>query len=198
MSNKNAIAEFADTLLLRFPPFRQWEEYQEKAWAADMVAELSGFSAAVIQQAQRQIIRSRKPRDPRPPMVSECIEACLEARRLVEANRQAETLPEMRSGGPLDWTTERLKLARDLMHTDLGRQAAKEGWIGALFSYARRNAKLPADKAAVEAVKREAKEFDAAYAQSVKGGWPQAQLLENHRQQLIERRQRLEREVLGR
>lgn len=213
MSSKNAIAEFADEMLKHFPPFRQWEDYQEKAWAETLDAELSGFSAEVIKAAQKQIVRTRKPRDPRPPMVSECIDACLEARRFLESDKQAQTLPEMRSN-TLDWSADRLKLARDLMHTQMGRQAAKEGWIGALYAFARKNQRLPdAGKrveyrkakddapvmvSEVEWCKREGKDFDDAYAHSVRGGWDPAGVLENLGRQIIERRQRLEREVLAR
>lgn len=213
MSSKNAIAEFADEMLKHFPPFRQWEDYQEKAWAETLEAELSGFSAEVIKAAQKQIIRTRKPRDPRPPMVSECIDACLEARRFLESGKQAQTLPEMRSN-TLDWSADRLKLARDLVHTEMGRQAAKEGWAGALFVFARKNQRLPdagkrieyrkaKDSAPVmvsevEWCKREAKDFDDAYEYSVKGGWDPAGVLEKLGRQIIERRQRLEREVLAR
>jgi hypothetical protein len=166
MSKKVVIA-FADRVLQHFPPFR-WDDDKEAAWAETMVRELSGFPDDVVERAGREMVRTRK--KPQTPLVSECIDACLDAKRWIEAQRQSETLSvEHDSGVNRDWTTERLKLANDLMVTPLGKQAAKEGWVGALWSFARKNSRLPQQGKEIEGCKQAAKDFDAAYALCVRG-----------------------------
>lgn len=163
-----AIAEFADTMLTRFPPFKQWEDYQEKAWADDLVAELSGFSAEVIKRAQREIIRHRKPRDPRPPMVSECIAACVEARRWLEAQENQGKLPAFRDPEGDEWSTERWRVAHELKQSVLGRQAAREGWIHSFVHFCRKYRRHPAGNE-IEQCKRDSAGIEEIHAKAMRG-----------------------------
>ena len=55
------------------------------------------------------------------------------------------------------------------MNGPLGRQAAKEGWIGALHSFARKNSRLPQPGKEIEGCKSAAKGFAEAYAAVVRG-----------------------------
>lgn len=167
MSNNKAVVAFADMVLQHFPPFR-WEEHQEKAWAETMVRELGGFSEAVIARASQEIIRTRK--KPQTPLVSECIESCVSAKRWMDANANKGRLPIDGGGSSanLDWTADRLKLASELVNTHLGRQAAKEGWVGALWSFARKNSRLPQQGKEVDECKRDASGFDEAYSLCVR------------------------------
>ena len=210
MSSHRAIADFADTMITRFPPFRQWEDYQEKAWADDLVTELSSFSAEAIERAQREIIRNRKKTDPRPPMVSECIAACVEARNWLEREKSGGKLPAMRDDTTGDsWSTERQRLAYDLIKSSLGRQAANDDpcWISSLWTFCRKNQRLPQGQE-IDRCKREAREFDQTYAFVVRGDQEGRdglrpldesvrQMLEKLGAGMLDERKRLVAEVLG-
>ena len=164
MSNvRQTIIAFADQVLQHFPPFR-WDEEQEKAWADTLVRELGGFSTEVIDRAGREIVRNRK--KPQTPLVSECIDACRNARKLVESISRASLLPVDGAGqtSNMDWTSDRMKLAWELIVGPLGKQAAKEQWVKSLWNFCRRNSRLPQPNE-IEGCKREHREFMEAYRQ---------------------------------
>ncbi len=186
--------DFVAAMTMHYYPPAKWDEEQEKAWSKTIVRELSGFSSEVIERGAHQIIRTRK--EGRIPLVSECIEACHEARRWIDAEKNKGQLPmgEKPASG-LDWTSDRLKLATDLCMSPMGREAAKEGWVQQLHDFARKNSRLP-QPGEIGALKREAKAFDEAYARCVKGGWPQAEKLERLGAMMLKRREDLVDRVL--
>lgn len=174
MTKRSSVLTFIPAVIQHFPPFR-WDAEQEKAWAKTLEKELSGFSDAVLSRAISEMIRTRK--DRRIPLVSECIDACLEAKRWLDADKGKGEL----SAGPApanqsyrDWTEDAFKLSRDLMSGPMGLQAAKEGWIGCLDAYCRKFKRLPPE-GEIPALKRKAKEFDDTYAACVRGGWQNAE-----------------------
>jgi len=63
-----------------------------------------------------------------------------------------------------DWTPSRIANANRLIRSPMGRQAAEEGWIGALWDFARVEERLP-QGAELSRCKRIAKEADAAAAE---------------------------------
>lgn len=63
-----------------------------------------------------------------------------------------------------DWTPSRIAAANRLIRSPMGRQAAEEGWIGALWDFARVEERLP-QGAELSRCKRIAKEADAAAAE---------------------------------
>lgn len=199
MSSKKTVVAFADTVLQHYPPFR-WDEGKEAAWAATMVQELSGFSDEVVERAGRELVRTR--RKPQTPLVSECVDACVAARRWVEAEKNSGRLP-IEGGalghGHLDWTADRLKLASELMSTPVGKHAAQEGWAGALWSFARKNARLPQAGAETSGCKDAARGFDEAYAVCVQNSSnnPLMRKLEVLGAEMLRRRHAIERRVLG-
>jgi hypothetical protein len=169
VSNR-AIEGFVDAMIMHFPPFR-WDEAEEGAWAATLTKELSGFDEAIINRARSEMVRTRK--DRRTPLVSDCINACLEARRWIEAEKNKGQLAVSHEPTVtyFDWTNDRKKLALDLMRAPIGLQAAKGGWIGVLDEFCRKNARLPTEKE-IPALQRTAKEVDAAYEDCVRGNGP--------------------------
>ncbi len=164
-----AVLTFIDTVLQHYPPFR-WEEEQQKAWVGTMVRELSGFSDAVLDRAIREMVRTRK--DRRIPLVPECLDACSEARRWLDAEKGKGQLSAGAApvgSGPMDWNEDAFKFSRDVMSGPMGLQAAKEGWIGCLDAYIRRNRRAPS-AGEIPALKRQAMEFDETYAMCIRGG----------------------------
>ena len=202
----DAALKFIDVVMQHYPPFR-WDEEQEKAWAATMVRELGGFSDEVITKTTERMVRTRTER--RTPLVSECINACSETRKWLEQERQTQSLAVDHDTNPQnrDWTADRLKLASELMNTPMGKQASKEGWVGCLWSFARRNSRLPQQGKDVEQCKQDAKGVDEAYATLVRGPKPDdpnralvapiMAALERLGAEMLRRRHVIEQRVLG-
>ena len=194
MSTK-AVSHFVGTIIQHFPPFR-WEEEQEKAWVDTVVRELSCFSEAVLDRAVSEMVRTRK--DRKIPLVSECIQACLEARRWIEADASKGQLPAMRPAAGDEWSTERVKLAYDLIKSSLGKEAGRDGWILSLWGFCRINQRVPQGPE-TERCKRDAQEFDTAYADCVRGAaGPLSGVLEGLGAAMLAKRESLAAEVLRR
>lgn len=126
--------EFMDKILLHFPPFR-WTEEQEKSWSETLVQEVYPFTAAARERAAKTMVRTR---DKGTPSVAKCVAACVEAKRWIDIEEGKSKLPL----GPISssndtWSAERIRFAYELCHTALGRQAAREGWVFALWNFCR-------------------------------------------------------------
>lgn len=193
MSTKSVL-KFVDAVIQHFPPFR-WDEEQEKAWVNTMVRELGGFSDQVLDHAMTTMLRTRKVRQI--PLVAECIDACVDARRWIEKDKIAGELPAFNPSAGADWTTERVKLAYDLCKgAAMGKEAAKDGWVLTLWNFVREKQRLPKGSE-IDACKRVAREFDETYAKCVKGGWPEAKKWEALGASMLAKREKLSREVMG-
>lgn len=182
-----AITKFLEAVLLHYPPYR-WDEEQEKSWSKTMIVELRGFGPAVLDKAITNMIRTRK--DRRTPLVAECVQACVEAKRWIDIESGKQDLPLEKQKTVGEYSDDRVRLANDLVMSPLGKQAAKEGWIGVLHGFCRRNLRMPMGQEIADC-KREAQEFDKIYAVSVKGGWPQAREFEKLGAKMLRKRQEL-------
>jgi hypothetical protein len=165
MTSRAPVLTFIAAVIQHFPPFR-WDPEQEKAWAKTLEKELSGFPDAVLSRAIGEMIRTRK--DRRIPLVSECIDYCLDARRWLEAEKGKGQL----SAGPapvnqafLDWTEDAFKLSRKF------KRLPPEGQIPSL--------------------KREAKGFDETYEKCVRGGFKDAAKWAAMGEEMLRRRNKL-------
>lgn len=202
-----SVSDFIETILLHFPPFR-WDEDQEKAWAQTMARELSGFTPEVLRKASDTMIRSRRER--RIPLVSECIDACSDARRWLDANKRASSMDvghAPATATEMKWN-ERTALADTLVNCPTGRQAAQEGWIGSLHSYAIKHGRLPPANE-FPALKADAKETSMICDMVFRGEAPNRAgevlpipammrpILEKFAGNVLAKRHELERKVLG-
>lgn len=68
----------------------------------------------------------------------------------------------------LNWTGDAIRTANDLIHSDLGRRAADEGWIGAMHDHIRVHRSLPTPSE-VAVLKQQAAATDQAYRDCVEG-----------------------------
>ena len=194
MSKPLSAVEFAEAIITHWPPFR-WDEHQETSWTQALVREIGGFEKEVLGKALAALIRTR--RDTKTPTVAVCIDACVSERRYLEAQKVVETLPvdaQKAAGKWPSYVAQRDPNIDVLVKSPLGRQAAKEGWIGAMYAFAMEHRRLPLDNAHVPApkglssndprhpiqpyvgmteiamCKQQAKDFDEAYAMCVRGG----------------------------
>lgn len=190
-------ADFVEAVIQIWPPFR-WDEVQERAWTELMVRELAGFKPTVLERGFQEMVRKRK--DSKIPTPAECIAACTEAKRWVDAETRDQEFPEFRQ--PNDaWSRERRKLAYDLIRSGLGRQAAQDDpcWIVQLWDFCRNNSRVPTSKQEVDALKREAREFDEAYLKCLRNqAGPFSAELEKLGASMRRKREQLSDEALGR
>jgi len=183
----NAAKHFIAEVLRAYPPFR-WEPETEELWMSVLMKRLPSFSDEVLTRTLDHMLATRD--DRRTPLPPECLKFCQETRRQIDMEKGKSNLPIEPSAAEGDWTADRLRLADSLVMTPLGKEAAKNGWIGMLHSFCRKNMRAPVGPE-IEACKREAKEFDKAYAQCVKGGWPGAKGLEKLGASMLKKRQAL-------
>jgi hypothetical protein len=113
--------------------------WAHREWLREMMSHLGDYEQEVLERAASSIAATRKHRNF--PLISECKAACYEARRWLAEQKPA--LPMKSVVGAHEMSEERAALARDLIRGDMGRQAAREGWIWGLYQFCLRNARLP-------------------------------------------------------
>jgi hypothetical protein len=191
---EDAIVTFIGNIAVHYPTPKHETPEAEAIWLKSMVSELRGSSPEVLDRAARHIIQTRKYRNF--PLPSECREACRRAAGEIDALRHVETLPTLRKSLGDEWSTERCKLAYDLIKSGTGKQAAREGWILAMWHFCRKHQRAPMGPE-IDACKREAAAFDEAYDMCLRGG-PFANVLEKFGDAVVAKREKLIAEALGR
>lgn len=156
----DAVKKFIMTVSAFFPRQKfAGEEAKEALWLRTMGEVLGGYSEAVLALAAEEIIKTRDPKDgtmfPKP---SECISACDGAKKILDI-RATPLLPKMEKAN--DWSDDRLNLAFDLVNNEMGRRAAREGWLSSLYHFIRKNMRLPHQQevAAIIAERRSIDQF---------------------------------------
>jgi len=126
---------------------------------------LQGYTEAEQQEATDLVLKTHRGRQW--PTPAECVNACIEVRD----QRTDRQVPE----GPKypEWTESAFAAADRLINSEIGRQAAREGWIGQLHDFCRKARHLP-DASVIADLRREARKFDEAYAFVQDGGGLQA------------------------
>ena len=179
----SAAAEFMVSLQRQFHVKKKEDE---KAWFDDMVKELKWYPAEVLQQAAKNIIRRR--RNEYFPVLSECLAACEDAKQWLDA-----ASPKMRFGGIHDaspGSSDRQRLADELVMGELGRQASNEGWILGLWCFVRDRGKMPKPYQ-ITRLKNRARGFDMALEDCRRGGWSHAAPLKELGLSMLSKRQAL-------
>ncbi len=180
-------AEFAHAIYELYPPYRPWEDATLKAWTSTVVGRCGGFEGKVREEAFKSLTRVKHKE--KPPQVAVILEHCKEVHRWLEAQSNKGKLalsttvkdPFLKDWREDDFANEIALNRRDPLCV----QAAKDQWIGTLHSFVRKHRRMPSAtdkigyrksmKAAeillseLEWCKREAKDFDEAYAAAVRG-----------------------------
>lgn len=120
---------------------------------------LSQYNGEVLQRAADGLLATRSQR--KFPLLAECLDACRIARDEIAGEAKRENDDQRQTAKSKDpWSPERIKLANGMMKSDLGQQAAAEGWIVSLHDFCREQARLPnrfeAEKVRSAALQRKA------------------------------------------
>lgn len=188
-----AVSQFITDLAVHFGRKLDTPE-AEDAWLKSMVAALRGYGASVLKEAAQRIISTRTERSF--PLPAECKKVCddIASREALAKGMQllqpdAKNVPEYS-----DW---RFKLADDLVMCPMGKQAAREGWIGCLWAFCRKNMRMPKDHE-IHQCKTDAKRFDEAYEWCLRGeGGVANHALVKLGDSMLARREELRARVLG-
>lgn len=147
---------------------------------------LNGYTEAELESAADTVFQRHKGPH-RWPRIPECVACAEEARERIRGLDEAR-----RSRAPLhpDWTDEARARADKLIDSEIGRQAAREGWITPLWDYCRRAGQLPT-RSQIPRMIAEARRFDEAYAECCAGKGALADSLKVLGDSMLERRDRL-------
>jgi len=141
------------------------------AYIEELARLIRGYTTQEQDKAADFLIRNHVPTNRKPwPAPNEIVTACSDARELLNPPKEDDKKKIK------DWTGDVLKLADSLIQSDLGRQAADEGWVHSLWDFCRVNRRLPTGYE-IAACQRHAKEFDAAYARCVHQNIPHLKAL---------------------
>jgi hypothetical protein len=189
------VTKFIAELAAHFPPRHPKGSDTEKAWLQSMVRELKGYRATELDNAARRIIQTRKRTDF--PLLADCKAACDEAKKWLDL-QEAKLPTGAQHSKPEDiYSAERVRLADELIVGPMGRAAVEGNWILALHDFIRINRRLP-DQGEVKRIRSGGRPFrgkfqtfEEAYAECVRGEWPQAKKLLELGDKMLKRRAEL-------
>lgn len=189
------VSTFISALAINFvPPVRQHEDPKAYGdWLQSMARILKGYPSHILTQAADDITRTRK--NKYFPLPAEVREACQDAvkREELYKPRPLPLDPSQRK----DLGEWRVKLADDLIRCEIGREAAREGWILSLHDFCRNNGRLPAQHE-IGKCREGARGFDIAFRDCVSGnGGDMGRELAKLGDSMLRRREELRRRVLG-
>lgn len=184
-------SEFISALVMHFP-VRHDSPEREQEWLRSLIPDLRSYEGDVLARAAKHIERTRT--DRRFPLPAEIHKVCaaiyddMRKERLILDPREAAA----RSN---PWSAERMLLARSLIKSEMGREAARDGWILGLWNFAREQARLPeADE--IARIKRDVQGFFEAYAVVNRGGTQIDRVLRALGDAMLARRDRLAKTAL--
>lgn len=209
------ISGFITEIAVHYAPPKYSTANERDAWLRSIHTALKGSSPAVLARAAQIIIDGRKNRYF--PLVADLREAIREAAEQIRFDQHVQTLPELRQLLGNEWSAERVKLAYDLIHCAMGKEAASANpsWILALWNFCRRFQRLPDNRkyeartrleredygglSELEFCKRSARDFDEAYERSMQGTAGELSArIHQLGAAMLAKREKLRAEVLGR
>lgn len=211
MSSK--VGDFLSRVVIHFP-VRFESDAREAEWLRSIVDAIGGYDPDVLAKAAQKIIDTRT--DRRFPLPAEIRKVCLE---IADEARLAK-LPIDQADAPPRFASYRYKLADELLMTEMGREAARDGWALGLHQFIVEHGRLPDAKARkpfeiwdempgggidkrnlmmteIEYLRRSAQEFEAYRAMCEGGSFPLAGALADLGAGMARRAEELRARVLG-
>lgn len=111
----------------------------EQIFLRDFKTDFGGFSERVYTLAAQKL-RTDPSAKKSFPVNGAILAACQEVQRELAMDGAKPAATADRNP---EWSPKRIELANRMMHSDLGRQAAEEGWIVSLHDFCREQARLP-------------------------------------------------------
>jgi hypothetical protein len=133
-----------------------------QAYMQELARLTASYTGAELDKAADLVIRAHKPTHLKPwPTPAEICTACADAREMMTP------APKFDPGAKVnrDWTGESRQNADALLNSENGRAAADEGWSLSLWDFYRKHKRQPNAPEIVK-IKRDAREFDAAYSEA--------------------------------
>lgn len=165
---RQAIIEFVDDLCGYFGPPKpangQSDDAYLKTWMRYAMDDFGGFSPEELARAFKVLRSTSKYKSM--PSNAEILDACREARKQIRTERP-QLVPQQKPERATH--TAREKLALELIKTEMGRTAAKEGWIGELFAFVRDNGHMPRTQSEIKLMVDDAKGTDRRYEACIRG-----------------------------
>lgn len=136
------------------------ETHDDRAWFAEMDRMVKSYSDKELDAAAELVLRTHRGRGF--PTVAQMLTACEDARE--------QHIPKPRPDpGYHEWSKERIAEANRLIASEMGRAAAREGWVFALHSFCRENRRLPKTQGEIGHCKSIGSRFDSAYRDCLSG-----------------------------
>lgn len=105
---------------------------------AEYARHMEGYSVSELSSAADFIARTRKFKSW--PTIGDCIEALDDRRQKI----REDNAPERSTAEPYpEWSKRRIAEADLMLASELGRQAAREGWVLSMHDFCRNNRRLP-------------------------------------------------------
>lgn len=137
-----AVQKMLDELGLHFPK-RLDDPDGEEAWVASWIRAFKNYQTWVLEAATVRIIEGRTERSH--PIIADVKKVCHEIIR-----EDAESKPRLQTPEP--GVSDAYKLANDLIKGELGRRAAREGWVLTLRDFIVRERRLPEGRIEIERI----------------------------------------------
>lgn len=162
--SRAAISEFVTELVMHFPVRHESAE-REREWLGTIAAAMSTYDARILKRAAQRIIDTRT--DRRFPLVAELRKV---AAQVVAEDKAAQATirgvaPDSKAP---EFSAERVRWADHLINGEMGKRAARDGWVLSLHDFCRKHGRLPQHHE-VDKLKAAAKFFDEQYAIAVRG-----------------------------
>lgn len=149
----DAVLDFAEKVLIRWKPTHTWDDGRLMAWSNDLADQLGGTREDVLNHTLKLMVAERSYTST--PLVADIVKLVARARKELAAQRRTETL---QLGGGYDadqrvetkwdrsWSSEGVKFAyENIKGTEIGKRAAREGWIRPLWTFLIVERRLPTE-----------------------------------------------------
>ncbi len=196
-------AKFIGDLVAAFPVHfgpqgteQEKSDYAAKrtAWMKSLMAELQSEDDVDLSEAASEIKRTR--RDRRFPTISECLSACRLVKRQREVKSDSGTLKLHAAPTTGADYARSYWLADELLVTEQGRRAAREGWVLGFYHFVRDNNRAPSS-ADENRLRRAAELFNETHEECLRGGFVFAAALARLGDSMAARREELRSRALG-